>query len=83
MKKIILVAGVFLLSWGSVQGQGSGNVFQDSEQQSTASSSDTNTYDKGPGNPGPVPIDHYLPLLLIVGSSIIFWQRRKLLKVRH
>lgn len=38
--------------------------------------------EEGPGNPGePVPVDGYLPLLLLGGFVLIFYSHRKIKKI--
>ena len=89
MKKYIYILIIFISF--SVTAQTQTNVFDDTAEMSERKDYTDDYADipekepeiaKGPGNPGedPVPIDDYLPLLLITAIGIIVhagWRKRK------
>ena len=89
MRKYIYILMIFI-SLG-VEAQTQNNIFDDSAEMSERKDYTDDYADipekepeiaKGPGNPGedPVPIDDYLPLLLITAVGIIVhagWRKRK------
>jgi hypothetical protein len=77
IKNILL--SFLLMSSCFVWAQQEENAFQQSENRATGTTngSGANQVQSGPGNPdGPdeVPIDDYLPALVIIGATLIIYQ---------
>ena len=82
MKGVILI--IFLFFGVGVWAQQEDNVFQKSENQATGISSrggvdatPSNGNFPGDDDPLPVPIDNYIPLLIIAGISLVIYQYKK------
>ena len=82
MKGVILI--IFLFFGVGVWAQQEDNIFQKSENQATGESSVKDNLDSqpqsGPGNfdnEDEVPIDNYIPVLIIAGISLVIYQYKK------
>lgn len=90
MKKLVLVLVILLYNVGFGQYDGSNNTFRKSEQPQTQHSQNEQPSgigeheEGGPGNPEePVPIDDYIPLLVMVAFGMIVYtnyRKKKLSK---
>ena len=69
MKKIISVFLLFCFGWSFSQFQSNENTFDD--EVKTEVQSDEDEGPGGPGNPPGVPINNYLPVLVLTALGII------------
>lgn len=54
------------------------SAFENEAVETTKETSESSEYGKGPGNPGDtVPIDEYIPLLVLTALGIIIYKTRK------
>lgn len=83
MKKLILSLIFILITGIAISQEREENTFQQSENQATGNASGANgsigdnQVQSGPGNPNgsdEVPIDDYLPALVIIGATLIIYQ---------
>ena len=83
MKNFFLSLIFILITGIAISQEREENTFQQSENQATGNASGANgsigdnQVQSGPGNPdGPdeVPIDDYLPALVIIGATLIIYQ---------
>ncbi len=82
--KIFFLSLIFILITGiAISQEREENTFQQSENQATGNASGANgsigdnQVQSGPGNPNgsdEVPIDDYLPALVIIGATLIIYQ---------
>ena len=83
MKKLILSLIFILITGIAISQEREENTFQQSENQATGNASGANgsigdnQVQSGPGNlPGDeeIPIDNYLPILALIGATLIIYQ---------
>ena len=83
MKNFFLSLIFILITGIAISQEREENTFQQSENQATGNASGANgsigdnQVQSGPGNPNgsdEVPIDDYLPALVIIGASLIIYQ---------
>lgn len=82
MNRLFLVGGFFFASLVYSQST-TQNVFNGSEQESsqtTPTEVDDADVQYSVGNPGPVPINQYIPAMFIIAMGIAAWQSKKKLK---
>ncbi len=82
--KIFFLSLIFILITGiAISQEREENTFQQSENQATGNASGANgsigdnQVQSGPGNPNgsdEVPIDNYLPILALIGATLIIYQ---------
>ena len=89
MKNFFLSLIFILITGIAISQEREENTFQQSENQATGNVSGANgsigdnQVQSGPGNPnGPdeVPIDNYLPILALLGSSLVIYKYRYKIK---
>ncbi len=79
MKKSIIISALLFGFFGFAQQQSSDNVFNNSESNQTQQTSNqqyaTNSAPTGPGDP--VPVDGFLPVLMIAAAAIAIYTAKK------
>lgn len=87
MKKLIQL--FTLLLFGMVYSQYSKNVFEEQpataetamvSEVGTTSTLETTEYDGPPDPPAPLPIDDYIPVLVLVAAALIFSKGKKMVR---
>ncbi len=93
MKKLVFILPLFLFVTAFAQYADSENRFQESEQRQKETTENNNSLSNGaaapmatgdPGNPGdPVPINNYIPFLVITAMGIMAYVAVKRKKVQN